>query len=341
MQVRDGSRGCWLSMGKTSQHENFLVLRTRVLPWCLQELLTLMLLVVLRLRLGRCWWDVVNVHIAYPLLRFPHIVRWLFGKQIVVTEHWSAYHNGFYLPAKNKARRRIERIFHHGIPLITVSHALMDDIIRFADTDAFTRFVVPNVVDPTLFYPMSRVKEQSCSVFLMVASWAPIKRPFLAMEAFAGLLGEFPDMRLRIVGGGKQFPDMEAYVKRHNLGEKIKLLGPMSKKDIAEEMRCADCFLHASEYETFSVVCAEALCCGIPVIASNVGGIPEFVNVSNGKLIENSLEAWTTTLREFVHGELLWDRKGISVKATAMFNSDVVGKKLAEIYSHVSVLGQP
>jgi len=320
-------------IGQTGQEENYLILTTFIRRWKIIESLTLVLLVLLRIRLGSRWWDVVNVHVAYPILRFPRFFRFLFGKQVVITEHWSAYHSCFHLPKGNPGRRRIEQIFHQHIPVVAVSQALMNDILCFAGTNTFPRYIVPNVVDPKVFHPLTRPPVNSGRVFLMVGSWAPIKQPLLAIAAFAGVVKQFPSARLRVVGAGAQFKAMQEFVSNHNLEDQIILLGPLSKAAVANEMQQADCFLHPSDYETFSVVCAEALCCGLPVIASNVGGIPEFLNETNGFLLENTEEEWESALLEFIKGDSIWDRQKISAQASSRFNPHAVAKQFLVVFN--------
>jgi glycosyltransferase involved in cell wall biosynthesis len=188
------------------------------------------------------------------------------------------------------------------------------------------------VVDPALFHPNDMPQSNHGQVFLMVASWAPIKRPLLVLAAFADILLQFPDATLRIVGYGHQWGDMQDFVKEKGLERNIFLLGSMPKSAIAEEMRQADGFVHASQYETFSVVCAEALCCGVPVITSKVGAIPEFVDTTNGILVDNTHEAWVEALCVFIHQQGEWNYEQISRNAIARFSPEKVGTELAKIY---------
>jgi glycosyltransferase involved in cell wall biosynthesis len=75
-------------------------------------------------------------------------------------------------------------------------------------------------------------------------------------------------------------------------------VGKLSFAEAACEMQNASYFLHASNYETFSLVCAEALSCGTPVVASAVGGVPEYLNDKNGILVsDNTVESWTNCLK--------------------------------------------
>lgn len=332
VQVRNGEALFHLHQGKHSDSENYLIIETKISAWWLQELLTLSLLLLLRIKLLGRHWDGVNIHIAYPLLRFTRLVSFLFNRKLVITEHWSAYRRNFNLPDSSKGKRRIQNIFHHGIPVITVSKALRDDIVRFSQTDRFPQYIVPNVVDPKIFYPNIPIRVPASTTFLMVASWTPIKSPLLVMLAFAELVKEFPNASLRIVGYGAQWSDMQEFVAAHHLSDSIALLGAMPKSAIAEEMRLSQCFVHASKYETFSVVCAEALCCGLPVIASEVGGIPEFVNANNGILVDNTHAAWLGAMRAIANQERTYDPAVISLNAIGMFSPVVVGGMLAKAY---------
>jgi L-malate glycosyltransferase len=311
------------------------VLTGRFGPSRLVEYLTAFLLFIVRVRLGRRWWHGVNVHVAYPLLRFVPFFRWLFGQEIVLTEHWSAYRQGFNLSESSAGRRRIAKSFCYGIPVVAISKALMTDIIKFAGQRSFAQFIVPNAVNQEIFTPAPAGIGPDNSVFLMTSSWSPIKRPFLIMRAFKALLVHHPQAQLRIIGYGTQWAQMEEFVKFEKLEGAIKLLGPLQKTDVAHEMRQASVFVHASDYETFSVVCAEALCCGTPVIASNVGGIPEFINATNGILLPNTEDDWVRALRDFMDYPKEWDRKGIAAAAAEMFDRKSIGRQLTEVYKSV------
>ncbi|MCI5162783.1 MAG: hypothetical protein D3917_12360, partial [Candidatus Electrothrix sp. AX5] len=93
IQVRHEDALFKIHHGKYSANEQYIILDTKIQQWRIVELLTLLLLLLLRikLKLSHYTWNFVNVHIAYPLLRFPKLFKRLFGRQVVITEHWSAY----------------------------------------------------------------------------------------------------------------------------------------------------------------------------------------------------------------------------------------------------------
>jgi L-malate glycosyltransferase len=329
VQVRNEGGFFKIESGSYSRNEHYLILNTRVQSWFFIERLHLLLLFILRWKIRMNQFQVINFHVAYPLLRFTEIVQRKLGKKIIVTEHWSAYRKGFNLPTGNKARIRIESIFHHHIPVLTVSRALMNDIKTFAGVSDFPQFVVPNVVDVHLFYPAEKIRvPETKTQFLMVAEWAPIKRPFLVLQAFKQLVKQKPEVELSIIGKGYQWEAMVQFVKDNHLEGNIFFHGRKSKKEIGEALRNTDLFLLPSEYETFSVVCAEAQCCGVPVIASNVGGIKEVVAPPGGILVENILDEWVDAIQSVLDADRynLFNRIEIANGAAKRFSKQEVGK---------------
>lgn len=168
----------------------------------------------------------------------------------------------------------------------------------------------------------------------MVSQWKVPKKPFILIETFAEFCKD-KDVQLEIGGYGEQFNEMKELVNNLKILDKVRFLGKLDSFQIAEKMNKAIAFLHASDYETFSVVCAEALCSGCPVIASNVGGIREFVDEKKGILInENSNEEWLKALKIF--NQAAFDRFAIAEEALVKFSSSEVGKKYFKVLCEIT-----
>lgn len=338
VEVQDSAQPWHLQMIDRGAGRHALLLQSSVRSWQLRELLTLLLLLILRFRLWRGGWDLVVVHIAYPLLRFPRLVRLLFGRRLLLIEHWSAYHTNFQLVPGSRSLQRLQGMFYTGIPVVAVSQALASDIRRFAARPDLSVTKVPNAVDTRLFRFDHQGSQPEGAHFLMVASWAPVKRPLFVFEAIRALVAEHPWIRLRVIGGGEQLPAMQAFLCNHQLEEAIQLLGPQSKSRIAQELQLATALLHPSDYETFSVVCAEALCCGVPVLASAVGALPELIEPANGRLVQNSVEGWTAAMRVLIVDPPAWDHASIAREASARFSRQAVGQQLSAVVHKVAAL---
>jgi len=237
--------------------------------------------------------NLINFHIAYPVLTHWHLIKKIISKPVVITEHWSAYHFNFGV---SKELRRITRIFKHNIPVITVSEALKRDIQKFSKAN-FPSHVVGNVVNSNIFHLS---KKKRSPFFFMVSSWKSPKNPLVVLEAFKEFSSFNSHYTLKIAGYGPQWQDIIEWVENNNCVGEVELIGPLSEKKVADYMQRANAFLHPSNYETFSVVCAEASACGTPVLASGEGGIKEVVAQRGICLESNNKNSWIKGMKAIV-----------------------------------------
>jgi len=90
------------------------------------------------------------------------------------------------------------------------------------------------------------------------------------------------------IGDAKYFHELSAMIRREGLGKQVMLMNEMrAYEDLPGILSSADVFVHPSRDESLGLSLAEALACGVPVIATRVGGIPELVkHMVNGLLVE-------------------------------------------------------
>ncbi|MFA0961296.1 glycosyltransferase family 4 protein [Roseivirga sp. BDSF3-8] len=303
-----------------------MTLPDKLYKWRLVEYLTtLLLFFVLFVKERRQRYSLINFHIAYPLCTYLHTIRKYIKKPMVITEHWSAYHFSFNIKGSD-ALNRIRKIFYNEVPVICVSQALAVDIIAFSQNRALKTLIVPNVIDTSAF----TLTHDKAGHFLMASYWKLPKNPFLVLEAIGRRIKQGSDIRLRVAGYGPLLPDMELFVEENGLQNHISFIGKLDKQEMAREMKKASLFLHPSQYETFSVVCAEALCCGTPVMASSVGGIKEFITENNGLLVDNTVSAWLDAIERFEQMQGRFHYEQIANQASGRFAMAKVGR----LYSH-------
>ena len=289
------------------------------------EVAALFAMFCVRLMLKRKSWDVLLVHVAWPLLRYPSLLRLLFGKRVVLVEHWSAYSKNFNVAPGSPGHLRLQKMLDEDIPVVAVSEALAKDIRAFAPEKHFPITVVPNVVE-SVFHQGRPIEGR----LFMAASWNDFRLPDLVIEAFTAIAARYPSAHLVIAGGGPKLPEMKRQVDRLEISERVTFLGPVDKRRIADEMSRASIFLHPATYETFSVITAEALSCGVPALVSHEGALPELVAPDvNGLLVENTSDAWRAAL-EAALNKSDWHRDRIAEDARSRFSPEVVGARLYE-----------
>ena len=301
LEVRSMKSDKWKLVTRNLLADRTYMLFVRTHRWLVIEWLTTFLLLwawVSRDRSVR--FDLVNIHIAYPLGLRTRLIKWLFKVPLVFTEQWSGYHYSFN--STSKGLDRIRKIFAHDVPLICVSKALLKDIEHFSGIPQQRAAVVDNVAETDFFHWTPDSIPQP-GRFFAIAGWRFPKRPDVLIRMAGQLKDRGVDFQLRLAGDGKMMPEMKALIAELGLQERVVLLGHLDPDSVAQEMRSAHALLHCSDYETYSAVCAESLCMGTPVIASNVGGISEYMTAETGLLVEkNEVPLWTAAVLD------AWDR---------------------------------
>jgi glycosyltransferase involved in cell wall biosynthesis len=95
---------------------------------------------------------------------------------------------------------------------------------------------------------------------------------------------KLPGIQTLLVGHGGLWDEMQALIKELNL-QGVHCLGHQNQDNVARIYNAADCSIVPSRVEPFGLVAIEALACGTPVIATNAGGLPDFINDSVGALV--------------------------------------------------------
>ncbi|MBD3311242.1 MAG: glycosyltransferase [Candidatus Magasanikbacteria bacterium] len=117
-----------------------------------------------------------------------------------------------------------------------------------------------------------------------VARLTPWKGIDTLIDLMPILLKEFPNLKLKIIGDGSEFENLESRILNLGLENSVNLLGRLANKETLAYIKSADMFILNSAYEGLSHVILEALSLGTPVLASDVGGNPEVLQ--NGKIGE-------------------------------------------------------
>lgn len=121
---------------------------------------------------------------------------------------------------------------------------------------------------------------------------------------------------IAIVGDGPYRGALETAVRERGLSEAVRLLGRMPPARIAAWMNAADCLCLPSHHEGIPNVILEALSCGLPVVATRVGGIPEVLSASGGRLVApRDPASLAEGLKEVLGSE--WDRVAVRAACPA------------------------
>ena len=106
--------------------------------------------------------------------------------------------------------------------------------------------------------------------------------------------------------------------------------------EVAWRMQQSSALLMFSRYENLPCIVLEALCCGLPVISSRVGGLAEVVNNSNGLLVEKeNITELVKAMQQMIAGYQQYSRPAIAAAAGALYNYAMVGNSIVDAYSGI------
>ncbi|MDQ3049212.1 MAG: glycosyltransferase, partial [Bacteroidota bacterium] len=201
--------------------------------------------------------------------------------------------------------------------------------------------VVYNVADTTIFYPSTEKKQNGKFHFLHISTLDDAHKNISGMLRVAARLSAIRnDVEFYFVGDGDTRPHEET-AKKLNIYNTVAFFeGTKTTSEVAALMRSSDCFVLFSNYENLPCVITEALACGIPVVSTNVGGIPEHITKERGLLVpardENALfESLVLMLESIPNGK--YDKKLLSSYAQQNFSYEKVSEKFQHLYQRVLI----
>lgn len=277
--------------------------------------------------------DIIHIHVP---VKSGVIAKWLKNKwniPYVITEHNSGYDKdipGNYFERNTYFKSVTKHTIENAAAFSSVSNWLirqLNGIFKLPKS-----IVVRNCVDVSLFYPVETLNETK--KFIHVSMMYPLKNIDGILNALALLNQTNCNWKMQFIGPATdEYKQLSATL---GLDKQVEWCGTLSYTEVAKHMQSADALVHFSHYENLPCVINEALCCGIPVISSDVGGIAELINETNGILVEkNNTKQLAEALNNFLQNPDRFNKTNISSEASAIFNYSAIGKQILDLYKEV------
>ena len=203
---------------------------------------------------------------------------------------------------------------------------------------------IPNGVDASVYRPQRATREGGCVNLLYVARLVRQKGPGYLIRAFQKVIKRCPHVRLHIVGGGPLYPSLLRAVKSGRMEGNVVMHGRVSDREKIRLYQMSDIFVMTSLYEGFSMTCAEAAACGLPIVAFNVGGVGEAViHGRNGLLVPINVDALAEAIVTLVEDEGLRRRMGAEGRSYVRKNLDwgMIARKTLRLYRDIKRSKRP
>ncbi len=296
---------------------------------------------------------------SYPLFEYPPYALTLTSKMADIAKHekLDLLHVHYAIPHATSAVLARQILAEQGInipivttlhgtditlvgrdpsfePVVTYSMNQSDGITAVSDylrQETINHFdikrdieVIPNFIDTERFQRLdtSTLKQELCpkceKVLVHVSNFRPIKNTLHVVQIFHKLRQAGLSLKLLLVGDGPDRMPAEHLARKLGIYNEIRFMG---KQDAVEEiLSIADVFIIPSGSETFGLAALEAMACEVPVVASNIGGLPELViDGETGFLCpEGDIEAFAEKTRQLATDNELLKRMGKAARKRAV-----------------------
>jgi glycosyltransferase involved in cell wall biosynthesis len=273
----------------------------------------------------------VHVHVA---MNAGVIALWIKKKWNVpyfVTEHWvgyyrecvpSIYDNNFLFRFLNK------RVLAKATLFLPVTKGLGEKVNN--DFVKVPYQVIPNVVNTDFFKYRSSTPAKFRFIHISHINFQ--KNPE-GMFSAAQLLKE-RGYKFELFMLGNQSESLTALANKYGLLPDVVMFNnAVPYKEVAGFIQSSAAFLMCSRFGNLPCVLLEAVCCGLPVISTDVGGIAEAVNDDNGILVESEdIPALANAMQKMIDEYQHYNREKIAAEASAKYNYTKVGEQIAAFY---------
>lgn len=227
--------------------------------------------------------------------------------------------------------------------IICVSKAVRDYHVRWGIPPYKIRVIYPSKpYVPAVLSKDNMRKELNIFsddfIITTVGRLCSLKNQIGLIRAACAVLNIHSNIKFVIVGDGPLRNELLKQVSNSNYKEKILLLG--LRNNVSDILHMSDIFVLPSFYEGFPMTIIEAMQCGLPVIASNVGGIPEIVDDETGILINpvNVDEITNAILWLYENPGIRTHMKKAAIKrVNEMFNFDNHVHKILSLYKEIMI----
>lgn len=276
--------------------------------------------------------DCVHVHVPWKAGLIALWVKRKYKTEFIVTEHWGFYNNvvedNFYTKPK-LVQTLLKKILNEAKAFVSESDFLGKNVEVI--TGRKTNQLITNVVDTTLFF--LNKEKYSKFTFIHVSSMIPLKNVKPIIDAFKKVL-DTTQANLQLILIGNKAPQYSKYAKQMGLlNNSVFFRGEISYNEVAEEMQRSHCFILNSLIENSPCVIGEALCCGLPVIATDVGGVSELINETNSRLVHsNDIKALIDAMENIYKNYSSFNQHQIAEEASKKFSYSSIANQFDHLY---------
>ena len=283
-------------------------------------------------RLWRCAGQVDLLHVmansgwAWHLFAAPAIwIGYLRGRPVVVN------YRGGEAEAFLAKQARLVRATLTKASLLIVPSGFLKDVFS---KHGISADIVPNIVDLSRFAPAKRLP--GCVHLIVTRNLEHLYDIPTAIRAFARVRAALPSARLSVAGSGPERGALEALTVQLGVADAVTFTGRLDNERIADLYRSADLVLNPSTADNMPNSLLEAMASGVPIVSTNVGGVPFMVEEGRTGLLvpPGDPDAMAAAARRVLSDPALAERLRVAGRAEAeRYTWRAVGPVLFDAYA--------
>lgn len=194
----------------------------------------------------------------------------------------------------------VQRLHH----IVTVSECSREDIARDFGIQPAGISLVYNGIDNEVFRPMPEVERLPLRLMATASADAPLKGLRYLLRAYAALLPEYPGLELLVVGKPKPGGDTEKLLRRLGIEDRVCFVCGITTGEMVRYYAQATLAIIPSVYEGFGLPAGEAMACGVPVVSTDGGALPEVVGDAGVQVPVRDADALAAAIRDLLEDPL-------------------------------------
>jgi glycosyltransferase involved in cell wall biosynthesis len=279
--------------------------------------------------------NIVHANILTRVGAFAYFLKIRYKIPYVITEHWTRY-QAKHLRYNGIVRKFVTNLVVANCSCISaVSKDLKEAMIKCGIKHP-NFIIINNIVDCEIFKPIEFQPSNQLKTFSHISCFDnKAKNVFGIIRTVYELSNLRNDFVCLMVGDGPDKAEAERLAEQLGIkGSILKFTGLLEGPALVDLYNQLAFTVLFSNYENMPVVISESLACGKPVISSNVGGIAEIIDSSNGILVESGNEkALTEAIDRMLDEIQKYDFEQIRIRAINLFGREAVKTQLLSLYN--------
>jgi phosphatidylinositol glycan class A protein len=280
--------------------------------------------------------DIVHGHASMSSLAHEAIIHGqTMGLKTILTEH-SLF--GFADVGSILGNKTLKFTLMSTDRTICVSHTCKENVVLRGAVDPQFVSVIPNAVISDDFKPGEiRTKHQGKITIVVISRLFPNKGADLLAALIPKVCQLNPNVHFLVAGDGPKFVDIQQSIETHRLQDRVELIGGVKHERVRDVMIQGDIYLHPTLTEAFGTVLVEAASCGLLVVTTRVGGIPEVLptqmTIFAKPSVDSLVKSTSRAIKLINEGKV--DTSKFHEEVKSMYSWEDVARRTEAVYNSI------